>query len=135
MKTKSLRSRLTASFATVLASLILLFCGFDIWFARTSAENTANKVLQSIIDKAKAERNVKGDATTVWGDEPDELVQQNLALLLVDQNGVVTPKTVGKVPNWPNPNSHEWRYRTVVVGNNTAVIGYWHNYITVKMVR
>ncbi len=126
MKLRSLRSRMTAAFACAFAALILIFGGFILWFARHTAERSADAALQTAADKMRGEysetRQEQGKAG--WSDEPDELTQQNLALVIVDAQGGMTLKTPGKVPTWPRPDPQEWRIQTVALGSKTAVLGY-----------
>ncbi len=94
---------------------------------RHTAQNNANAVLQTAV------RKIQGDYTDAqkdkensgWLDDSNELTQQNLALVVVDAQGRVTPKTPGKVPNWPRSDKDQWRIRTVRLGSDTVVIGYY----------
>lgn len=127
MKPRSLRTRMTAVFAVAFAILILVFGGFVLWFARQTAQRNADAALQTAASKIHAEYSdaQQDPENSGWSDEPNELMQQNLALVIVDAQGRVTPKTPGKVPHWPHSDVLEWRIRTVNLGGSKAVLGYY----------
>lgn len=130
MKPRSLRSRMTVTFGLAFAVLIAIFGGFILWFARHKAESNADAALQTAASKIQGEYSAtrQEQDNAGWSDEPNELIQQNLALVIVDAQGRMTPKTPGEVPTWPRSDKREWRIQTVTVGNETAVLGYhWRN--------
>jgi signal transduction histidine kinase len=126
MKPKSLRSRMTATFALTFAALILVFNGFILWYARHTAERNADATLQLAANKIRGEyAEIRPNEDNFgWADEPGEWTQQNLALVIVDARGDIRFKTPGRVPAWPRPDQREWRIQTVALGEKTAVLGY-----------
>lgn len=126
MKRKSLRSRMTTAFALTFVALILVFGGFILWFARHTAERSADAALQIAANKIQREHaeSRPDEDNFGWADEPGEWTQQNLALVIVDARGSIIFKTPGRVPAWPHPDTRLWRIQTVALGDKTAVLGY-----------
>ena len=126
MKLKSLRSRMTAMFAIAFAALILIFGTFILWFARHTSERDAHSTLQTAASKMQREYSEarQEQDNDGWSDEQVELTQQNLALVIVNAEGHVTPITPGKVPPWPPLDRQHWLIQTVALGSKTAVLGF-----------
>ncbi len=126
MRPKSLRSRMTATFALSFAALIALFSALLLWSARISAQRNADTLLLNAANNLRSEYEEaqKGGFALNWSNEMEEIGQANLALLVVDEQGVALHKTPGRVPPLPAAASYEWRVKTVSLADGMAIIGF-----------
>jgi signal transduction histidine kinase len=117
---------MTAAFAVAFAALILVFGGFLLWFARHDAAKNADAMLEAAADKVLSEYSdsLRESDPSGLSDVTKELAMQNLALLIVNPQGRIVQGTPGSVPAWPRPDEEKWRVRTIMLGSDTAVIGY-----------
>ena len=126
MKLNSLRSRMTAAFALAFATLILVFGGFVLWFARYTARSAAEAALQTAVSRvrdeaAEAQRDPDNSG---WSEAANDLSRQNLALAITNAQGRVTFQTPGPIPTGPHPDADEWRIRAVALKSGAAIIGF-----------
>lgn len=119
---------MTVAFALAFAALILLCVGFILWFARHTAEQSADTLLQAAAGRIQSERFTPAQIAdpAEWQDIKEDLAPQNLALVVVNDQGHMLQRTVGAIPTWPHPAPQNWRFRTVPLEGGTAVLGmFW----------
>lgn len=118
---------MTSTFATAFAALILTFACILLAFIRYSAESRAAEALDNVIRTIRNERltTARFANSEQWEEVREAVALQNLAMVVVDDQGHVLHRTAGKIPSWPNPDRHAWRLQAVPLDGGTAVIGFF----------
>lgn len=122
---------MTLGVSLAIGLLLLLSSGALVWNARRIAADNADNLL--IVGARRVEREANRDADHIdvaemMADQRD-FASENLAMMIVDREGHILQRSQNLLPKWPRnrwgKERDGWRVRTVRVGDNTAVIGYY----------
>lgn len=123
---RSIRARMTVTFALSIAVLMLLVCSGLIWYTRHTAERSADTTLAAAAARVRSElaENAEDHGPNMhWGEELEEFRAENLAMALVSTDGHITgnsrnDQTAGEIVRGDG-----WRTTHLQTGDGTIVLG------------
>lgn len=124
---RSIRARMTASFTTSIALLMLIVCSGTVIYIRHNVENNARSLLDGTIEEIEQQSTDQSghiSYPTFIKAANVELAADRLVMAIYDHHGKLIHKSQPLVPQYPPRNSRDWRVKAVPVEDYVVVMAF-----------
>lgn len=124
---QSMRARMTAAFACVIALLMALICGGMTAYLHRIEHRAVDELLDQSAREVSLELRdnpaMASRPAAIIAEEGEEMRDRNLAVLVVDASGRVLAQSQKRIPTWPlRDDDDDWRIRQIPAGASTSIV-------------